>query len=442
MELIERLGGGGSGVAVVVSGDWSASSGTGETGTSYSGGTGGGGSCSKTTSSSSDDSAGNGEQSGKAGGRGNSSSKTATASNYAAGGGAGNPGGYNEFGKHTQNNRAPNGTGGLLVIYTDKLDSTGEITSNGSDGGYVTSSGSYASGGASGGGSINIFYQSLVHLGKCNAKGGLGKEGAAKNNVGYSGNGGNGGVMVGDISSGTFIERHYESDSLLNAIKEYDFTTGEYPVTVKGTDIEKGTAIEEKYNLNVYSYDHDLVLSKNTTYGTKDDVGNATNDATNMIVLKVKGNLTINEDVLLTSYSSKDGYGGPKGMLIYCTGTLTNKGEISMTKKGARAEGQNVWLWKNADGKYEYVPAVGGTGGSYASVSSGKGVASGKEGKDGDKRQTRWWRFRSSSISWWFVSCKIRSRRKWNIIFRWDWRRRFLFKNRKKLYRYCKRWRQ
>ena len=42
-----------------------------------------------------------------------------------------------------------------------------------------------------------------------------------------------------------------------------------------------------------------------------------------------------------------NGYGGPKGMFIYCTGTITNNGTIDMTARGAKAVGQNVYLWKN-----------------------------------------------------------------------------------------------
>ena len=50
-------------------------------------------------------------------------------------------------------------------------------------------------------------------------------------------------------------------------------------------------------------------------------------------------------------------------MIVYCTGTLINNGTISMTARGAKAEGQNVYLFKNLDGSFEYVPAVGGAGG-------------------------------------------------------------------------------
>ena len=102
------------------------------------------------------------------------------------------------------------------------------------------------------------------------------------------------------------------------------------------------------------------------------------------------GDLSIQEGTKLTSYTSKDGYGGPKGMLIYCTGTIINNGEISMTARGAKAEGQNVYLWKNATGNYEYVPPTGATGGNSVSANN-----TGITGNNGTNRSTgggRIWR--------------------------------------------------
>ena len=106
-----------------------------------------------------------------------------------------------------------------------------------------------------------------------------------------------------------------------------------------------------------------------------------------MVVLKVNGNLTINEGITLTACKSDDGYGGPKGMMIYCTGTLTNNGTVSMTARGAKAEGENVYLWQNLDNSYEYIPAVGATGGESITKhenQSGNGI----NGYVGNGRQT------------------------------------------------------
>ena len=105
-----------------------------------------------------------------------------------------------------------------------------------------------------------------------------------------------------------------------------------------------------------------------------------------MIVLKVNGDLTIDDGTTLTAYASKDGYGGPKGMTIYCTGTLTNNGTIDMTARGAKAVGQNVYLFKNADNTYEYVPAVGADGGK--SVGGYAIDSDGNDGINGINRQT------------------------------------------------------
>lgn len=168
----------------------------------------------------------------------------------------------------------------------------------------------------------------------------------------------------------------FEADSLLEAMEKYDFGTGIFKVTVS----------DETYNLKVYSFDENVEIQSDTTFGTEKDVATANDYAQNMVVLKVNGDLTINEDVTLTAYASKDGYGGPKGMMIYCTGILTNNGTISMTARGAKAEGQNVYLWKNVDGTYEYVPSVGAEGGTR--VGGHEVDLNGNGGQDGTNRQT------------------------------------------------------
>lgn len=51
-------------------------------------------------------------------------------------------------------------------------------------------------------------------------------------------------------------------------------------------------------------------------------------------------------------------------MFICALGDIENKGEISMTARGTyNQEGENVYLWKNIDDTYEYVPAEGAAGG-------------------------------------------------------------------------------
>lgn len=103
------------------------------------------------------------------------------ASRTSASGGTGNPGGYL---------RSNNGTGGLCVIFANTVSNNGTITANGVNGGN-----GWPYGGASGGGSINIFYKDSIIKGTINATGGA------------SGGGGNGGN--GSISSGSIVTKSY-----------------------------------------------------------------------------------------------------------------------------------------------------------------------------------------------------------------------------------------
>ena len=191
----------------------------------------------------------------------------------------------------------------------------------------------------------------------------------------------------------------YNSESLLKALENNEISTGTYKVTVE----------DETYNLKVYSFNEDLNIKADTTLGTEEDVATASEYAKNMIVLKVNGDLTIDEGTTLTAYASKDGYGGPKGMTIYCTGTLTNNGTINMTARGAKAEGEEVYLWKNTDNSYEYVPAAGGIGSRGQSGNAEAGAA-------GVKRQTGGGGAGGSGGS----------RISRNILFWWNWRGRML----------------
>ena len=70
----------------------------------------------------------------------------------------------------------------------------------------------------------------------------------------------------------------YEAESILDVLKNEEINTGLYNLTVK----------DEKYNLRVYSFDGNLNIKTNTTFGTEEDVATASEYAKNMIVLKVK----------------------------------------------------------------------------------------------------------------------------------------------------------
>lgn len=105
------------------------------------------------------------------------------ASRTSASGGTGNPGG---------NLRSNNGTGGLCIIFANKVINNGNIQSNG-----VTGGTGWPNGGASGGGSINIFYKDSISKGTITATGGTSSGG---------GHGGAGTLTTGNIGSKTFVK--------------------------------------------------------------------------------------------------------------------------------------------------------------------------------------------------------------------------------------------
>lgn len=156
---------------------------------------------------------------------------------------------------------------------------------------------------------------------------------------------------------------------------------------------------EEKYNIHVINYDGDLILDGTNEidgatlsdnvyeFGSEQDVANSTEEAKSTVVLKVNGNLTINSGITLTTCKSNEGYGGPKGLIIYCTGTLENNGIISMTARGAKAAGQDVYLYKNEDNTFEYIPQLGAKGGAGICANNIGSVA-GNTGENGTLRRT------------------------------------------------------
>ena len=157
------------------------------------------------------------------------------------------------------------------------------------------------------------------------------------------------------------------------------------------------TVGESSYPVHIYNYSGDQTWTAETVpnggvFGTDDDIGTATIDASEMVVVKVDGDLTIGSGVSLQPYSTS--YGGPKGFLIYVNGTLTNSGNID-NSHGAKAVGEDVYLWQNAiytndDDKFEKVPAEGGTIGArvYRGSDGCTNGASGGAGINTAKRAT------------------------------------------------------
>ncbi len=171
------------------------------------------------------------------------------------------------------------------------------------------------------------------------------------------------------------------SDSLISAVGK----------AVMGNDRHYRIGIKDEiYTVHTYIENGDTIFTTNKTYGNANDVGTVNTNAKNMVIVKVNGDLTINNGVTLTSYGTN--YGGPKGMLLYVTGNLENKGTITMTARGAKAEGQNVYLWKNNDltqaEEYEFVPKVGASGGVAVTVSTWRTYKNGTTGTAGTARRT------------------------------------------------------
>lgn len=111
-----------------------------------------------------------------------------------------------------------------------------------------------------------------------------------------------------------------------------------------------------------------------------DNAGNDTPDE-RMLVLKFHKNLTIAEEAILGPTTRK------KGMFIYVKGKLENRGTISMTSRGARAEGQNVYICKDEDGQIQFIPAVGGEGGEGVYIPN-QTSKPGNNGANGKSRET------------------------------------------------------
>ena len=360
-----QTGGGGSGAGYYYA------AGAGGQGNSYTGGAGGG----HGTYSNGQD--------GKPDGTGGNSSGT-----NGGQGGVGNPGGINN---------SANGTGGLLTIYSKSYINNGTITATGTKNPNQT-----WAGGSSGGGSINIFTNQSSNidkmgiitddkykemLGNITVTGGAasGYYDSSEHAKKLGGAGGKGTINIGSVRNGQYYD--------LKEIIEQDKKTYENSVLKEGesilsilqnNDLKSGywyfKANDELYGVHLYTYDGNQTFSENQTFGDKNDVATATDYARNMVIVKVNGDLTINEGVTVGPYYTE--YGGPKGFTLYVTGKLTNNGTID-NSHGAKAEGQNVYLWKNADGTYEYVPKEGAKGGARTTA-----IVNGNSGLSGTGRQT------------------------------------------------------
>ena len=141
------------------------------------------------------------------------------------------------------------------------------------------------------------------------------------------------------------------------------------------------------YGAHVYTFDEDQEWTTNQVFGdTADCASSASAYAKHMVVVIVRGNLTIASGVTVRpAYNTT--YGGPKGFFLFVRGNFVNNGLIDQNH-GALAPGQEVYLWRGDNGNYDpyTVPTQGAKGGEKRTCN---GTSSGgKAGYDGEGRQT------------------------------------------------------
>ncbi len=183
-------------------------------------------------------------------------------------------------------------------------------------------------------------------------------------------------------------------DSIVQGVRDSNLSNGNYIFRVTGNN---GTADETiDYPVELINVSGNTHYTINDGVQTLDEDGNVTGttislgDETTdhkMLVVKYNGNLTIDEGVKVTATNVEE-LTYKKGMYLCVMGELQNNGEISMTARGTyNQQGENVYLWKNKDNSFEYIPAEGGPGGASKARSS-RGTSAGDAGNDGIKRAT------------------------------------------------------
>lgn len=134
-----------------------------------------------------------------------------------------------------------------------------------------------------------------------------------------------------------------------------------------------------KLDFHVYVFDN---LTINGAYpSTLFSLCKSEDCATQVIICK---NLTIKTGYTLTSpYRCK-------GIIIHCSDTFyNNRGYVTMTSKGCKATGQNLYMFYNYDyNKYEIVPATGAAGGDGYGCPTWGACLNGKPGNNGINRQS------------------------------------------------------
>ena len=178
-------------------------------------------------------------------------------------------------------------------------------------------------------------------------------------------------------------------DSIVQGVRDSELANGTYTFRVTGK--VNGTSETKNYKVELINYYDDVTYSLMSGQTSRTiSLGDSTKEY-KMLVVKYHKNLTINSGVTVTA-TAVSNLTYKKGMYLCVMGELKNSGTISMTARGTYNQaGENVYLWKNRDNSYEYVPAIGGAGGASVSTSSSGwdwSVAHGKGGINGSNRRT------------------------------------------------------
>ena len=169
-------------------------------------------------------------------------------------------------------------------------------------------------------------------------------------------------------------------DSIVQGVRDNDLEDGTYTFRVTG-QTSSGTTETKDYSVELINYYDDVTYTENVS------LGDSTTEY-KMLVVKYHKNLTINSGVTVTA-TNVSNLTYKKGMYLCVMGTLTNNGTITMTARGTyNVSGENVYLWKNVNSSFEYVPASGAAGlvayQPYYVASS----ANGRVGNNGKNRAT------------------------------------------------------
>ena len=164
-------------------------------------------------------------------------------------------------------------------------------------------------------------------------------------------------------------------DSIVQGVRDSELKNGTYTFRVTGNI--NGTNETKDYKVELINYYGDVTYALNAGETSKTvSLGDNTTEY-KMLVVKYHKNLTINKGVTITA-TNVSNLTYKKGMYLCVMGELKNNGTISMTARGTYNQvGENVYLWRNSNNTYEYVPSVGAAG-----------VNSNTVGQNGKGRQT------------------------------------------------------